>query len=111
MPTLIRQRCHPATVRGITSYLESFSPEQPTDLTTRDKKMMSTYFKITTPGSKVIRIEIYNADQFENAEKSMCRCNAEVCVQHVVKNAATDNIYPRVKDIIKCIDNTLYTSM
>lgn len=78
---------------------------------TSEKKMLSSYFKTIVHGSKVIRIEIYDASQFSNAEDSLCKCNAELCVQHVVENVYCDNIYTRVRDILKYMDNTVYTSL
>lgn len=77
----------------------------------KQQKQVITSFKSTMSGTKVIRIEIYDADQFEDAAKSICTCNAMVCAQHVVQNEFTDHIYPRIRDIIKCIDNNFYVSL
>lgn len=68
------------------------------------KKKLASSIKIETLGAKVIRIEIYDADQFDNFQKSVCHCNAEICAQHIVQNVFSDDIYIQVKDILKSID-------
>lgn len=74
-----------------------------------DEKKLSSHLKITKQGVKVIRIEIYDVEQFRSTEESMCRCNAELCAQHVVANVYSDDVYTRIKDILKSIDNSLFT--
>lgn len=74
-------------------------------------KLLASSLKTTTRGSKVIRIEIYDASQFQNVEKSVCKCNAEMCAQHVVENIYSDNIYAKVRDILKSLDNSLYVTL
>lgn len=56
-------------------------------------------------GSKVIKIEIYEAANFPDCtdDRHICNCNAEVCIQHVVKNIFMDEIYRSVKDLLKKI--------
>lgn len=71
------------------------------------RKKIASSIRMSSYGAKIIRIEIYDADHFENLEKSVCHCNAEVCGQHVVQNMFTDNIYERVKDILKSIGTSL----
>lgn len=66
----------------------------------RKSTNLYNYIKQTAKGTKVIRIEVYNAEQFENSEDSVCRCAAEICVQHVVKNALFDDVYTKTKDLI-----------
>uniref|UniRef100_A0A1E1VYT9 Uncharacterized protein n=1 Tax=Pectinophora gossypiella TaxID=13191 RepID=A0A1E1VYT9_PECGO len=59
-------------------------------------------------GLKIIRIEIYDADKIENAvEHSMCKCDAELCVQHVVKNILLDDVYKGTRDVINKIEESL----
>lgn len=83
----------------------------PTINTTNDnkKELISFYKTISIGGAKVIRIEIYDANQFEN--NSMCQCSAEICVQHIVKDIYNDNIYLRVKDLLPYLNNTFYQSL
>lgn len=70
-------------------------------------------FKKVLKGRKVIRIEIYDADQFDNVQKSTCNCSAEICVQHVVENIGSDNIYCRIKDLIQliCVRFNMYNPL
>lgn len=70
-------------------------------------KQLSSCVKYTTSGVKLIRIEVYDAEQFDNAEKTICHCNAHLCAQHVVSNIFTDDIYVRVKDILRSIQNNV----
>lgn len=98
----------PAIVRGITSSLEA---DNITSNPPLEKNITSSFFKKTSLGTKVIRIEIYDAVQFSSVEKSFCPCNARICTQHVVEDEMTDNIYHRVRDIIKCIENNFYTTL
>lgn len=76
------------------------------DFINKQKKLTSS-IRTATIGSKVVRIEIYDADQFDDSTKSVCNCNAEICAQHVVQNIFSDNIYTRVKDILKSIETSL----
>lgn len=100
----------PATVQGITSYLENENSVD-TPVNVIESRNLSSSFKITSSGKKVIRIEIYDAVQFDSVEKSICRCNARLCTQHVVQDLASDNIYHRIREIIKCIDNNFYKAL
>lgn len=47
--------------------------------------------------SKIIRIQVFDAEDFTN---SPCDCSANICVQHVVGNVFNDDIYKCVKDIV-----------
>lgn len=60
-----------------------------------------------TIGGKVIRIEIYDAEKFSDSESSQCKCDADLCIQHVVKNTCMDNIYNSVKDIVVKISDSM----
>ncbi|RVE52646.1 hypothetical protein evm_002765 [Chilo suppressalis] len=51
-----------------------------------------SYIKRPSQGSKVIRIEMYDADKIPE-DGNNCKCQAELCVQHVVTNYFMDNIY------------------
>lgn len=99
----------PATIRGITASLENENQDTPPVIA--DSRNLTSSFKKTSCGTKLIRIEIYEAEQFDSLEKSICKCTARVCAQHVVQDVHTDNILYRVKDLIKCIDNNLYTAL
>lgn len=74
------------------------------------KKLISS-LKTTAVGTKLIRIEIYNADQFASTGESTCKCNADICAQHVVRNVHLDQIYPRIREILKCMDNKIYMNL
>lgn len=58
-----------------------------------------SYVKRPLKGSKVIRIEIYDAKSFEDRQQNICKCKADLCVQHVVKNNM-DGIYQSTKELI-----------
>lgn len=79
--------------------------------TTIESKMLTASLKTSIRGMKLIRIEIYNANQFATSEESSCKCNAEICAQHVVSNVHSDNIYIRLKELLKSMDNAMYTSL
>lgn len=101
----------PTIVQNITNYFQREDQRNREAQESGIKKMLASFFKSKVLGSKVIRIEIYNAESFANIEQSICNCNAELCAQHVVEDIHADNIYPRVRDIIKCMDNTFYVSL
>lgn len=63
-----------------------------------------SYVKTLNKGLKVIRIEIFDANQFEN---KICNCNAEMCVQHVVSNTLHDDIYKSIRIIITKISDLI----
>lgn len=75
------------------------------------KNKLTSCIKTTVQGVKVIRIEVYNADQFSSIEDSTCKCRAEICAQHVVNNFYSDHIYMKVRDILKSMDNSMYTNL
>lgn len=56
--------------------------------------------KLTRGGGKIIRIEVYDMDSFSDSASSKCKCDAELCIQHVVKNMFMDEIYKTVRDIV-----------
>lgn len=58
-------------------------------------------------GSKILKIEIYDTGHYPKPEDPICRCDAEVCVQHVVKSQIFDDIYSSIKDIINKIQDEL----
>ncbi|PZC85652.1 uncharacterized protein LOC124644834 [Helicoverpa zea] len=58
-----------------------------------------TSVKKLTRGAKIIRIEIYDTENFPDHISSLCNCDAELCVQHVVKNVFMDDVYKSVKEI------------
>lgn len=103
----------PDVIDKVVNYLDKEerqrSPCVPNTNTTNDKELISFYKTVSTGGTKVIRIEIYDANQFES--NSMCQCSAEICVQHIVKSIYTDNIYLRIKDMLPYLNNTFYQSL
>lgn len=58
------------------------------------------FIKKPAQGHKLIRIEIYNANSFDTVEDTLCKCKAELCVQHVVKTILFDDIYISICDIV-----------
>lgn len=62
-----------------------------------------TFIKKTSTGSKIIRIEIHDAKNFLNREDTLCKCEAEICAQHVVKHIMFDDIYKSAIDLIEKI--------
>lgn len=104
----------PVMVQNVTNYFEKqnqITEAAVPSSTKSNQKMLSSFFKTNLKGSKIIRIEIFDAEQFSSREKSVCKCDARLCVQHVVQDTSTDNFYIRVRDILKCMDNHLYTSL
>lgn len=93
----------PAQVEELSDYLRNESPGNLEILDGNRSKPIVTTFKKVVRGRKVIRIEIYDADQFENVQQSMCNCSAEICVQHVVENIVGDDIYSRIRDVIQLL--------
>lgn len=49
-------------------------------------------------GRKIIKLEIYDAEQFNSEE--ICKCTAEICCQHIVQNIFKDEIYKAAREII-----------
>lgn len=77
---------------------------------TRSEQTIYSYIKKPVKrGSKIIKIEIYDSEQFLKAEDSICSCTAEVCVQHVVRSMIIDDIYNAVKDVINKIQDEFIT--
>lgn len=66
-----------------------------------------TCVKKLTRGAKVIRIEVYDVESYPDIISSLCNCDAELCVQHVVKNIFMDDIYKSVKDIAVKVSNNM----
>lgn len=50
--------------------------------------------------SKIIKIEIFDADKIDSSDQNMCKCEAELCAQYAVKNVLLDEVYNLTKDII-----------
>lgn len=82
-----------------------------TDFQDIEAKRLTSSLKTTVLGRKVIRVEIYNANQFSSMDESACRCHAEICAQHVVSNIHLDQIYPRIREILKCMDNKMFINL
>lgn len=72
-----------------------------------ERTLFSFIKKPITRGAKIIKIEIYDADNSPNSEKSTCDCEAEICVQHIVKTVMFDDIYNNIKDIITKIQDEI----
>lgn len=75
--------------------------------TRTDNIVFSFIKKPIIRGTKIIRIEIYDPDNFQKSDQSTCNCEAEICVQHVVKSVLFDDIYKGTKDIINKIQDEL----
>lgn len=79
----------------------------------KNKRIIYSYIKkpITRP-SKIIRIQIFDAENFEQKDSSMCNhyCEAEVCAQHVVKNIILDDIFSSTKELINKIQENMENS-
>lgn len=88
------------------------SPEQKTlGLARKRPKTEQTFFQyIKKPimrRRKIIKIEIYDTDSFTKSEQSMCNCEANVCVQHVVKDILFDQIYSSTRKLIATIQDDI----
>lgn len=55
---------------------------------------------------KLIKIEIIDGDKLDDCDQ-ICRCDAELCAQYVVKNVVVDDIYQSVRNVINRIEETL----
>lgn len=74
----------------------------------RSERVLFSYIKKPiSRGAKIIKIEIYDADTHPNSEKPTCECEAEICVQHIVKTVMFDDIYSNIKDIISKIQDEI----
>lgn len=65
------------------------------------RKKEATYYshvKIPMKGHKIIKLEIYDAEKMEG--DNLCKCDAEICCQHVVKNLFLDEIYRSAQNLI-----------
>lgn len=77
----------------------------------RENELYS-YIKVPALGRKIIKLEIYDADQFKSTE--ICKCNADICCQHIVKNIFKDDIYKAACELIDkmsekiCNENTKF---
>lgn len=107
-------------VHNVKSYFETHNaveadngpkPQSNSNSSPKRKKTLSSFLKTHATGVKVIRIEIYDASQFSNLEKSICKCNAELCAQHVVEDIYSDNVYIKIRDLLKSMNNSLYVSL
>lgn len=99
VPSWVYSPVSPPMIINQDPYMNPFNGDQYSQPNHGTKDLTSS-LKYTSRGAKLIRIEIYDAHQFENKEKSVCQCNAELCLQHVVKNIENDHVYTQVKDII-----------
>lgn len=72
-----------------------------------DQTIMSYIKKPVKGGTRVIKIEIYDADNFLKSDDSTCKCEAETCVQYVANSALFDDIYVATKGVIKKIQAEL----
>lgn len=61
---------------------------------------LHSFIKIPVQGRKVLKLEIYNADDIK-CDEMFCKCNAEICCQHVVKNIFKDEIYSLARELIE----------
>lgn len=76
----------------------------------RSKTDQTFYQFIKKPvsrGTKIIKIEIYDTDSFQKSEQPMCNCEADVCVQHVVKTILYDDIYTSTRELIAKIQDDI----
>lgn len=55
---------------------------------------------------KVIKIEIYDSEKINTGEE-MCKCNAEICAQYVVKSTLLDNVYEATRNLIEKIESEI----
>ncbi|XP_047985639.1 uncharacterized protein LOC125242407 [Leguminivora glycinivorella] len=58
-------------------------------------------------GTKVIKIEIYDSNKLNENFEHICKCNAELCAQYVVKNTLLDQVYELTRRVIDKIDEGL----
>lgn len=82
-------------------------PASDNDLLSQSSSLNYSFVKKASRGSKIIRIEIYDAKDFDNQEGALCKCKADLCVQHVVKNVIFDDIYKNVKDAVSKIQENI----
>lgn len=69
-----------------------------------DENMQYSFIKMPSKGSKIIRIELYEIDKLKNTDEPLiCKCNAELCVQYVVRNMYSDDVYKTYREIINLI--------
>ncbi|XP_047035773.1 uncharacterized protein LOC124641649 [Helicoverpa zea] len=85
----------------------SSGPERVPNSKKRGTKTLYSYIKKPAKGlqSKVIRIQIYDAEDLKSSK--LCECRANVCAQHIVENVFNDDIYKCAKDMISKIQKKL----
>lgn len=68
-----------------------------------------SFIKKPAKGLKVVKIEIYNSDKLKSDEgiHGVCKCTADICVQHVVQNSYMDEIYLNVRDIVAKLEGSI----
>lgn len=73
----------------------------------QEDSLFYSYIKTSTSqqGRKVIKLEIFDANNYKNEE--MCKCNAEICCQQVVKNLYKDDVYRLAQELIEKISDLI----
>lgn len=70
--------------------------------------ILHSFVKIPSKGKglKVVKIEIFDVETFNQLEESthLCKCKAELCVQHIVESILFDNIYSNVLELVARIE-------
>lgn len=75
----------------------------------KDEKTMYCSIRMRKCGSKMIRVEVYDVKNENIPSDLVCKCNADICMQHVVdsENIAFDEIYNTTKNLITKIQKQL----
>ncbi|KAL4702088.1 hypothetical protein ACJJTC_005427 [Scirpophaga incertulas] len=76
----------------------------------KENDMCFSFIKTPKRGSKIIRLEIYDLDKFEESPNlKFCECNAKTCTQYVVDsdNLLFDDIYNSAKNLIVKIHKSM----
>lgn len=77
-----------------------------------NEKATYSFIKIPAVGRKIIKLEIYDAEQVPN--EGVCKCAAEICCQHFALNIFKDEIYKAARELIDkmseqiCNENSKY---
>ncbi|KAG7312230.1 hypothetical protein JYU34_001702 [Plutella xylostella] len=69
------------------------------------ESIIYSHIKMPMEGHKVIKLEIYDAERLKG--EGICKCNADICCQHIVKNLFKDEIYKSAQDLISKITDNL----
>lgn len=103
---------NPFLAQRVSTYFQNNEGDftaEPSAKRKKDEKSMFCYIKMRKSGSKMIRVEVYDVKNENIPSDLVCKCNADICMQHVVEsdNIAFDEIYNTTKNLITKIQKQI----